>query len=134
MFQLQAKKIFFNASSYAFSQVIPGLSFLFLLPIYAQVLSPEEFGVIALLTGFTSFLSPIITFQLGSSIVRYYFQYSGNEFKVFYSTTIYFSIIISLILLLAVHLLGQGIISTIYPNTMIPYYPIFYYGIIYIYN
>lgn len=86
------KRVLLNSGLYTFSNLlIKAIGFL-LLPIYTLFLTPEDYGVVNLITSFNSVATYIIAFSLYAAVVRFYTDYKDDEelLKTFYGTVIVF--------------------------------------------
>ncbi len=93
------------AKSFLLYGLASGLSksFLILLvPIYTQVFSTSEYGILDILTGFVALMVIVGMLQLESGVARYYYEEVGIERKRLISTTFWsitgFSILLALLL------------------------------------
>ena len=76
---------------YSLANVLPFISSFILLPIYTSYLTVEDYGIIALVSSLSIFLSQFFSLQLGSSILRLAHDYKENELPKIVST-LFFSI------------------------------------------
>lgn len=81
-------KVLKNTGAYTLVGIIPYLTSFIMLPIYTRYMSPEDYGILALVSAFQAILATVVFLQLNAALPRYYFEYSGNELKVFFSTTV----------------------------------------------
>ena len=77
---------------YGFGHIISRLVTFFLLPLYTNVFTTEEYGVVALFYTFLAFMNVIMRYGLGAAFLKYYVPASPNEKNAVLS-----NIIISLI-------------------------------------
>ena len=69
------RRVFGHSIVYGSADVaIQAVNFL-LLPIYTRVLSPAEYGALAVLLLFEAFLKPVHRLGLGASFIRFYYDY-----------------------------------------------------------
>lgn len=85
---------------YGLSSIIGRLLNYLLVPIYTRVFFPSEFGVIAELYAYISFLNVLLTYGMETAFFRYY-EMSDKKEQVFYtsflsllSTSVFFALII----------------------------------------
>ena len=114
-----------NSSLYTLAGILPYSISFFMLPVYTRYMTPDDYGILSLISTFSAMLTPFISLQLGSALSRYYFDYGVLEFKCFFSTIVYSIIAISGIFIIAVHLVGDGLTGFIFPKADIPYFPYF---------
>ncbi len=73
------RRVFGHSVVYGSADVaIQAVNFL-LLPIYTRVLSPAEYGALALLLVLEAFLKPVYRLGLGTSFVRFYYDYTDER-------------------------------------------------------
>lgn len=92
------RRIFKNSTIYAFAETLQKLFAFFLLPLYTRYLTPEEYGVTAVVTSITIFLEMVFLLSLNSAATRYYFEYRNDKEKLaeFWGTLFTFVSIFSL--------------------------------------
>ncbi|MDA7493394.1 oligosaccharide flippase family protein [Akkermansiaceae bacterium] len=83
---MSKKKIFRNSSFYMLAGFLPSAVGIITLPLFSRYLSPEEYGVLALIQTMSAFLPLILTLQIPSSLRRFYFDFEGDELKSYTST------------------------------------------------
>ncbi len=105
-----------------------GISF-FLLPLYTHFLAPEDYGILAVVTTLSGFLSILFTWSMPAAIGRFYFDYRDDPdaLREFWGTVIcsilFFSFAGGVLLLWA----GPVILKPIMGD--IPFWPFFAIGI-----
>jgi O-antigen/teichoic acid export membrane protein len=126
-----SKKLFKNSSYYMIASLLPITVSFIMLPIYSRYLTPEDYGVIALVLSLQAFLPLIMTFQIHSSISRFYFDYKDNlnNLNVFITTILVSALILASIVLFIIITYLENILYLILPKT-IGYNDIFLLGII----
>ncbi|QPJ62156.1 MAG: oligosaccharide flippase family protein [Candidatus Nitronauta litoralis] len=104
------------------------LSF-FLLPLYTHYLSPNDFGILAVVTTLNGFLSVLFTWSLPAAIGRFYFDYRDDPktLQEFWGTVIIAVLFSSLIGGLALLLTGSTILKPVMGD--IPFWPYIAIGI-----
>ena len=75
------KKIISHASIYMFGDILRRSVSLIMLPIYTRFLTPEDYGVVELLSMIIDFASIIFGAQVGQAIFRYYCTARSEEEK-----------------------------------------------------
>jgi O-antigen/teichoic acid export membrane protein len=113
------------------SSCLPAIVAFLMLPVYSRYLTPEDYGVVALVLSLQAFLPLIMTLQMHSSISRFYFDYKDNKIRLrtFISTLTLLTFIVSTIILALVLFNYKEIISFIFPKT-IGYDKLFLLGIL----
>lgn len=118
-------RILKNTSAYTLVGMIPYMTSFIMLPVYTRYMSPSDYGILSLVSAFQSILITMVSLQLSAALPRYYFEYSGEKLKIFFSTTIYSVAGIAVIILTVIHLWGVSLIGLIFPKAGIPYFPYF---------
>ena len=93
-------------------------------------MTPEDYGICALVDSLNLIISVFITFQLFSGIGRLIFDYTEEKKKEYFSTILYTSIFIALLFICILHKNGAWIVQTIFPNSNLTYKPYFLMGFI----
>src|SRR5699024_12058379 len=96
------KRVLENSFLYTFSQLlVKGIGFL-LLPLYTYFLTPDDYGIVNLINSFLQISLYIITFSLGSGIMRFYVDYKDDlkDLKRYLGTIIIFVIISSILFII----------------------------------
>ena len=63
-----------------------GLAFISI-PIFTRLMSPEEYGVLNVLTSIAGLIIPFVTLNVSVSLGRYYFEKERSDFGEFFTTT-----------------------------------------------
>lgn len=102
-----------------------------MLPIYTRYLTPDDYGVVALVLSLQSFLPLIMTLQVHNSISRFYFDYHEDreKLRVFISTILIVVVFLSTIVLAGLLFYIDEILSIVFSKT-IGYNEIFALGVI----
>ncbi|MFA5450397.1 MAG: oligosaccharide flippase family protein [Dehalococcoidales bacterium] len=117
------KKVLENSILYTFSSLlVKAINFL-LLPIYTIYLTPTDYGIINLISGFTSVLSIIIMFSLHAAIVRFYVEFKSDREKLkrFHGTVIVFVFISGCTFVLLMLTFRNYVTELLFAG--IPFYP-----------
>lgn len=85
-------KVIENSILYTVSSLLVKAFGFFLIPIYTNYLTTEQYGVVNLVSSLTNVATFIIGFSLYSAIIRFYsdFNQDSNKLKTFYSTILLF--------------------------------------------
>jgi O-antigen/teichoic acid export membrane protein len=86
-----------NLFSFSAVGLLPYLINFFVLPLYSNYITPDEFGIVGLLMSAVIIASSWTGLQFSSALSRYFFDYEGDELKVFTSTVLISVITISLL-------------------------------------
>lgn len=122
-------KIFTNAALYTFSSFLQkGIGF-FLLPVYTYYLTPEDYGMLNVVTTIVSFLSQLFMMSLHAAASRFHF----NSEKIEYRAKVWGTILILVLL----NSLFWGILVMVFHKYLIDpiakginFYPLFFFSII----
>jgi O-antigen/teichoic acid export membrane protein len=122
-----------NTVAYMAAGLIPNLVNLFILPVYTRFVDPGEYGLVALVVTTTTFLGAFMGLQLTNSIHRLYFDYEGEERRVYCSTMILSILLVNVLLLLPLHLAGPWLARTLFPKIDLPYRPLLLLGFLFMF-
>ncbi|MBU3215569.1 oligosaccharide flippase family protein [Clostridium estertheticum] len=97
---ISVKKVIKNAGIYGTVQVLQGAIGFFMLRVYTEYLTPNDYGIFSIVTSITGFLGVFYLLGLNGAISKYYYEYEDDEalFKKFIGTIITTILMISLIL------------------------------------
>lgn len=89
------KRLTANFSIYCIADLLTkGTGFL-LLPIYTRLLSPEDYGILAVVTAITAIVLPVITLGARGAVHRFFYQFDDSlERKKFYGSLWFFFLIV----------------------------------------
>ena len=121
-------KIIKNTSLYTIGNILPKAAGFILLPIYTRYLTPADYGIVSSMHVLSTILVIFFTMAIERSIYRLYFDYKTEKAKKDYLGTVFITLSINAVLILAIVLIGKGLISKIYSS--IPYYPYYLYIIV----
>jgi len=82
------------------SNIIQRFLAFILLPLYTRFLTPDDYGIVAVVSSLVITLEILFMFSLGGAITKFYFEYKDNppELKRFYGTVFLFLFIVSVTL------------------------------------
>ena len=83
----EAKSIWRHSRIYAVGSILNRSSGFILLPVYAHVLTPADYGVYAIVVVVTELLSVVLGLGLGRALVRMYVEASDEREKARVSST-----------------------------------------------
>ncbi|WP_418792202.1 oligosaccharide flippase family protein [Phosphitispora sp. TUW77] len=88
-------KVLVNSFFYTFSALLVKAISLLILPVYTFFLTPEDYGIINLVSSFTGVATFIVAFSIYSAVIRFYADYKDDREKLkrFYGTVIIFTFI-----------------------------------------
>ena len=79
---MQIPKLLKNSSIYTLVMVLQkGIGF-FMLPLYTAYLTPTDYGIQAVVTSVSSFLSVFVTLGLDAAAQRFYYKYKAGEIEI----------------------------------------------------
>jgi O-antigen/teichoic acid export membrane protein len=117
--------LFSNSIFYTLIGFFPLAIGFFTMPIMTRYLSPEDYGLLALIATFTSLLPIIASFQLYSGVKKFYFEYEGNEKNTYFSTIFYSLFIVSMTLISCLVLWGDLLVNLMFKSQS-NYFPYFF--------
>ena len=87
-------KVFKHSLVYGFTGIASTLAAVLLVPIYTRILSPSDYGVIAILSTLGPILVLVLNLGLGSAMFLAYFRAEGeNEKKKVVGTALSFQVL-----------------------------------------
>jgi O-antigen/teichoic acid export membrane protein len=124
------KTVLLNSSLYSLTSIIQKSIGFFLLPLYTIYLTPSDYGIIGLITSFTSVVSLFFTLSLDGAVARFYFDYRDDEEKLrkFLGTIIVFVVLNSFFVSIIIFLLRNYLITPYIKG--INFYPFIFIAII----
>ncbi|MDD5773367.1 MAG: oligosaccharide flippase family protein [bacterium] len=119
------KKLFKEGSIYFLSTFLVNAGAYLLLPIYTKYLSPEQYGILSLVTVFGSIVATLMQMGLQGAVSRFYYDYKDDEreLKSYISTIFYFLIGFNLLFLILLLLFGNNIFHIFIKNEAVSFYP-----------
>lgn len=121
--------IFRNNAYYMVAGFLPSAVGFITLPLFSRVLSPEDYGVLALVQALSAFLPLIMTLQLPSSVRRFYFDYEVHELKCYVSTLFAAIIVVGGCMVVLLNVFLPEILSAILPQSSVGYETLFRIGV-----
>lgn len=111
------KKLAGQTAIYGFSSIIGRLLNYLLVPIYTRIFMPSEYGIIAELYAYISFVNVFLTYGMETSFFRHY-ESSANKLKVF--STSFISLLFTSLLFVIILFVFSGDIASLirYPNNV----------------
>jgi O-antigen/teichoic acid export membrane protein len=110
--------------------MLPYLVSFITLPVYSRFLTPDDYGILALVASFSALLTPIITLQLRVAIGRHYFDHKGEDLRQFFSTIFFSVAVIGGLGILLTVVLGGRFTDLVFPKAQIPFFPFFALGLV----
>ena len=68
---------------------MPSIIGLLTLPIISRILTPDDYGKLAIITSFTELISIVAGLQISSGVYKYYFDHNKSENRIYFSTLVY---------------------------------------------
>lgn len=109
---------------YSLPRVLPALGFFILTPIYTAYLSPADYGVLALLMVLGQALSILMMLNMNTGVLRFYYDYQGEEKKRFLGTIAVGSFFFSGVICIALLLAGSQLTRIIFKSEAITFWPL----------
>ncbi len=122
---MSQSRIFKKSFYYMAASFLPMAVNFVLLPVFTRYLSPQDYGILALIQCFIAFLPIILSLQIQSSVGRFYFEYSGDERNILISTIGLALLFFSSISLVLLFVFFSEILSFIFPKVPTSMYVLF---------
>ncbi len=124
------KKVLKNLSIYSLIPIITGLIGYLLLPIKSKFLSPTDYGIIGLLTSVYNFLAVIITLQIGSGLLRIYYDISEDEKKDYVGSIFLFLLLFSTLIMVIIGIILFFFFDRIFTSSHFTFSPFMLYQLL----
>lgn len=121
-------KVLKNSLFYSIGGVLSkGIGFI-MLPIYTAFLTPDQYGVVNLITSFASVMIFLLELSLDAAVIRFYAEFKEDisKCKLFFGTIVIFVAINSILIMGLMIILGDMIGSLIFSK--IAFYPYIFTG------
>jgi len=107
---------------YALGDIVnKGIAFL-LLPLYTRFLTPDDYGILAITTMLSAFLSMLLSFGMMSAILRFYYLFTDDvQRRRFYGAMWVFLLLLPGCVVLVLSRFGQPIFSALFRQ--VPFEP-----------
>lgn len=102
-----------NTIYYAIGSIFRALTSFVLLPIYANMLGTSQYGILNLLQTFTAIIAPLMSLSVEKSIYRLYFDYKTDDSKQEFLSTVFWSINITSLFVIAACILSGQLIANL---------------------
>lgn len=96
------------------------------LPVFSRFLTPEDYGVLSVVSTFTAMVTISTTFQIFKGVARLYFDYSEEERKTYYSTMFWGVCTIASVVLVGLVAGGDKLVGFFFTNDKLGFYPYFF--------
>jgi len=127
------KNIFKGTAIYSVSSLFRKASAILMVPIFARLLSPHEYGISGLLTPIIEFIPLFFTFGLYVSQMREYGDLSGNKEKLgsyFFSINVFIWIVSLTFVFLAISPIGIAFFHLFIDFNEVAFYPFIFVAIL----
>lgn len=124
------RRISKNSLTYITANFLEKGAAFFLIPIYTRILTPFDYGIIAVVTVVGNFLEIFFSLGLRSSVIRFYFDYKDRpeELKNFWGTILSFIILFSVLSGTLISIFGKPFIQPILKE--VQFFPYMFLGIV----
>jgi O-antigen/teichoic acid export membrane protein len=124
------KKLIENSLIYSGLQILQGGIGFLLLPVYTRFLTPDDYGIVSVVSAVAAFLGIFYLMGLNGSVYRYYFDFKDNpeELRRFWGTIVTFLLLSSSVFTLMLMVFGPFVLRPFIGN--VKYYPYMLFGII----
>lgn len=119
------KEIIKANSLYLVINLLSAASAVLLIPLYVSQFSVEEYGLLALMNVFFSFMTILVTLNMESAIQTFYFDHNHDEQAVrsYFRSTFSFAVLISVGWIALLLVTGPFLFDLIFQNDSIVFYP-----------
>lgn len=114
-----AKDTFF----YGLPKILPPLAGIVLLPVYTAYLSPNDYGILAMLTATAGLMNMFFWLNMNTGVLRFYHDFQGEERKKFLGTIAIGLFVYGMVLSIVLLFFGNVIFRVIFKSNEIPFYP-----------
>jgi len=91
-------KIIKNSAIYSLKDVFEKAAYLFLIPVYTTYLTPEEFGIVALIMMLVSIVSVFLGIGQPNALMRFYGDYSYEEKQEYLGSVLLYLLVVPFII------------------------------------
>ena len=123
-------KLFKNSIAYTIIGFFPIAVGFFTLPILSRYLSPEEYGILSLVSAFIHLVAIAATFQIYSGVTRIYFDYNELQRKEYFSTLFFSVSFVAAAVFIMFLLIGDEIVNLLYSKSRLGFMPYFFLAMI----
>ncbi|MCL5290700.1 MAG: oligosaccharide flippase family protein [Firmicutes bacterium] len=114
------------------SLIINCISF-FLMPIYTRYMTPADYGILGILTAFSSFVSIFVCLQLNSAIIRFYIELDEKHRRLYVGTMFIAVYIINFFICAILLLVGYKFHGIFFRSAEVTFYPFYVWQLIIIF-
>lgn len=107
------KKLLNNGAIFLFSNVLNASIPFFLLPILTRVLTPEDYGIVAMFTIFMTLMNAFVGLSVNNAINVQYFKMQSDRFAEYVASCFIIAIASTLVVFVIVFLVGRSFESII---------------------
>lgn len=122
---MSIKLVLKNTVFYALANAIQKSSNFLILFIAAMFLNTKEYGYLAFIHLFSNLAYTIVISTTHGSTLRFYVDLEGEKRKKFIGSILIFVLSFGLIFFLFISIQGQSLVSALFPNSNLPFYPLF---------
>lgn len=123
---MKRKSLLGNAAIYTIGEVLPKALGIFMLPIFTQYLSPEDYGILAYTNSVTMFLFVVSVLSLNTFLIRHYYEIDKADEeskKKLIGNTFSFLMLYNLVLLALCQVLGPSLLAA--SGSSVAFHPYF---------
>lgn len=114
-----AKDSFF----YSLPKVLPALGQVLLIPVFTAFLSPDDYGVLALLAAAGQMLAIVMSLNMNTGVLRFYHDFVGSARRRFLGTVAVGSLIYTGVICAVLLFWGRPVFNAVFREAQIPFYP-----------
>jgi O-antigen/teichoic acid export membrane protein len=117
-----------NIGLYTFANLLKAVIGFLLVPLYTYYLTPNDFGIVSVVSSLIGFFSIFYSLSLSSSIIRFFKEYSKTDVVKYISTIISFLLIFNVILTILLIVFKDLVIAPFIEG--INFYPYIFVGLL----
>lgn len=127
------KTLLKGTSILTISSLITSMSQIILLPLYTRILSPEQYGIVGLITPLITYIPMIFGFNLYIGQSREYVEFRNDKEKLgeyLFTINIFLGIVSLILILLSMSPIGYKLVGILIDYDKVSYYPLIFISII----
>jgi O-antigen/teichoic acid export membrane protein len=111
------RKLFEQASTYAFGDIVTKAAGLLLLPLYTAFLAPTDYGILAIAAVVSTFFTVTATLGIRGAALKFYFDFAEEvDRRAFFGTVLLFYVVVPGVFLALIELGGRRWLTTLIPD------------------
>ena len=112
--------------AYGLQSVLPQLLGFLLLPVFTNVLTPDDYAAVNLASIFAMAIAGVASLQLPSVVARFYFDCEEHDVASLFSTIYYSTAIVLSVAVGVVAVAGEELVGVVFPNSAVRFFPLYF--------